>query len=115
TAVFGLSQIATAQPLRLDEIVVTAQKRSESINDIGLTVQAMSGDELSAQGINSVKDLVKVVPGLSYANSYYNTPVYTLRGVGFYENSLAAYPAVSVYVDEIPLVFPVFSSQAAID
>jgi len=116
TALFGLSQIAAAQqPLRLDEIVVTAQKRSESINDIGLTVQAMSGDELSAQGINSVKDLVKVVPGLSYANSYYNTPVYTLRGVGFYENSLAAYPAVSVYVDEIPLVFPVFSSQAAID
>jgi outer membrane receptor protein involved in Fe transport len=104
-----------ASAAQIEEIVVTAQKRAESINDVGLTVQALSGEQLATQGITSVKDMVKAIPGLNYANSYYNTPVYTLRGVGFYENSLAAYPAVSVYVDEVPLVFPVFSSQAAID
>lgn len=115
SALLGVNQLALAEAVRLEEIVVTAQKRSESINDIGLTVQALSGDQLAEQGITSTKDLVKVVPGLTYANSYYNTPVYTLRGVGFYENSLAAYPAVSVYVDEVPMVFPVFAAQAAID
>jgi len=35
-----------------------------------------------------------------------STPVYTLRGVGFYETSLAAYPDVSVYLDQAPLPFP---------
>lgn len=115
TTFFPVLYISTVNAAQIEEVVVTAQKRAESINEVGLTVQAISGEELTAQGITSVKDMVKMVPGLSYANSYYNTPVYTLRGVGFYENSLAAYPAVSVYVDEVPLVFPVFSSQAAID
>ena len=97
------------------EIVVTAQKRSESINKVGLTIQALSGNQLAAKGIQNVADLVKVVPSLSVANSTYNTPVYTLRGVGFYDNSLAAYPAVSVYTDEVPLPFPVMTGQAGLD
>lgn len=97
------------------DIVVTAQKRSESANRVGLTVQALSGDDLVRRGITSIADLTKVVPALSVTNSIYNTPVYTLRGVGFYENSLAAYPAVSVYVDEVPLPFPSMVALAALD
>ncbi|WP_374411251.1 TonB-dependent receptor [Novosphingobium colocasiae] len=97
------------------EIVVTAQKRSESLNKVGLTVQAMTGDDLLKQGVKDVGDLAKVVPSLTVANSIYNTPVYTLRGVGFYENSLAAYPAVSVYVDEVPMPFPALVGTAALD
>ncbi|WP_419682135.1 TonB-dependent receptor [Sphingomonas sp. ID0503] len=97
------------------DIVVTAQKRSESLSRVGLTVSALSGDQMKAQGIVSVADLAKVTPGLTYANSANNTPVYTLRGVGFYETSLAAYPDVSVYVDEVGLPFPVLATQASLD
>lgn len=104
-----------AEPVQFGDIIVTAQKRSESINRVGLTIQAVSGDQLSQQGIKNVADLVRIVPSLSVANSTYNTPVYTLRGVGFYDNSLAAYPAVSVYVDEVPLPFPVLTGQAGLD
>jgi iron complex outermembrane recepter protein len=106
---------AAQEQLGAGEIVVTAQKRTESINKVGLTIQALSGDQLSQQGVKNVADLTKVIPSLTVANSTYNTPVYTLRGVGFYDNSLAAYPAVSVYTDEVPLPFPVMASQAGMD
>ncbi|EZP73195.1 TonB-dependent receptor [Novosphingobium resinovorum] len=107
---------SAAQPTAgVGEIIVTAQKRSESLNKVGLTIQALSSDDLVKQGVNSVSDLAKVIPALTVANSIYNTPVYTLRGVGFYENSLAAYPAVSVYVDEVPMPFPALVGTAALD
>jgi outer membrane receptor protein involved in Fe transport len=99
----------------LQEIIVTANKREESINKVGLTIQAFRGDDLQKQAINDVADLTKVVPGLTATVSGLGNPVYTLRGVGFYENSLAAYPDVSVYVDEVPLSLPLLSSHAGLD
>ena len=54
----------------------------------------------------SLADLANATPSLSFTNSANGTPVYTLRGVGFYETSIGAYPTVSTYVDEAPLAFP---------
>jgi iron complex outermembrane recepter protein len=99
----------------LGEIVVTAQKRSESLNRVGLTVTAFSGEELRNRGVSSVQDLSAITPGLSFAQTQANTPVYTLRGVGFNDSSLAAYPDVSVYVDQVPLPFPALTGQAGLD
>ena len=99
----------------LEEIVVTAQKRSESINDVGMSINAISGDQLLERGVTSVADLAKVVPGFNFTSTLYATPVYTIRGVGFQENSLAASPAVSVYVDEVPIPFSIESVAAALD
>jgi len=57
----------------LAEIVVTAQKRSESINKVGLAISALSGDTLKDLNIHSVQDLAQVVPGLTYAASLLDT------------------------------------------
>lgn len=97
------------------EIIVTAQKRSESLSKVGVTISAFEGDSLKNQGVRSVRDLVSVVPGLTYAQSSSATPVYTLRGVGYFENSLAASPAVSVYSDQVPLPFPILTQQVGFD
>ena len=97
------------------DIVVTANKREQRLNDVGITVAVVSGDALQRQQINSLADLANTVPSLSFTNSANGTPVYTLRGVGFYETSLGAYPTVSTYVDEAPLPFPVLSSHSAFD
>ena len=97
------------------EIVVTAQKRSESINKVGISVTAVTGDQLQARGLTSAADLVKAVPGFNYTPSAYATPVYTLRGIGFYETSLGATPTVSVYVDEVPLALPAMTLGATLD
>jgi TonB-dependent Receptor Plug Domain len=97
------------------DIVVTANKREQRLNDVGTTVAVLSGDALQNRQINSLEDLANATPGLSFTNSANGTPVYTLRGVGFYETSLGAYPTVSTYVDEAPLPFPVLSSHSAFD
>src|SRR3546814_18008003 len=62
-------------------------------------------DQLVKQGISRFQDLTKAVPGLTYARSAFGTPVFTLRGVGYFDTALAASPAVSVYVDQAPLRF----------
>lgn len=97
------------------DIVVTANKREQRLNDVGITVAVLSGNALQRQQINSLADLANATPSLSFTNSANGTPVYTLRGVGFYETSLGAYPTVSTYVDEAPLPFPVLSSHSAYD
>lgn len=97
------------------EIVVTAEKRSVSINKVGLTVAAFGADDLDRQQISDIRDLTKIVPGLTYAESPSSSPIYTLRGVGFNDTTLAAYPPVAVYVDQIPLPFPAMTTQAGLD
>lgn len=110
------SRAATETGSRNDGvIVVTAQKREQEINDVGLTVAALSGEMLENRQIDTLADLALAVPGLSYTNSGSNTPVYTLRGIGFYETTLGAYPSVSVYLDEAPLPFPVLTTNTAFD
>ena len=98
-----------------NEIVVTATKREQSLSDVGLTVAAVGADALRDQRIADVADLAAATPGLNFAPSPNATPVYTLRGVGFFESSLAAYPSVSLYIDQIPLPFPIYSTLTAFD
>ena len=99
----------------LGEIVVTANKREESINKVGLTIQAIGGAELQQRNLQSLQDLAAAVPGLSFTQTESSTPVYTLRGVGFYDTSLGSYPDVSVYVDQVPLPFPVLTTLTIFD
>src|SRR3546814_201036 len=98
-----------------DEIVVTANKREQNLNDVGATITALSGDQLAERRITSLEDIASTVPGLSFAASTANTPIYTLRGIGFNESSLGVYPAVSVYIDQAPLPFPALASHSAYD
>ncbi|MFA6117590.1 MAG: TonB-dependent receptor [Sphingomonas sp.] len=106
---------ATASDDGVQDIIVTANRRSESANLVGASITAVTGDTLTARGVTSAADLAKVVPGMVYTPTPYNTPVYTLRGVGYFDNSLAASPAVSVSVDEVPLAFPAMTQAAGLD
>ena len=110
---------ATTQAARADnnlqDIVVTANKREQNLNDVGLSVTAIGSEALSERRITSVQDIAAAVPGLKFAESGTSTPIYTLRGIGFNEESLGVYPSVSVYTDEVPLPFPVLTLRAAFD
>lgn len=63
---FPLSQTAFAQGAELEEIVVTARKRDESLLDIPLTVSAFSAEQIERAGYNTINDLVTAVPGVTY-------------------------------------------------
>ena len=97
------------------EIIVTAQKRQERLSDVPLTITAVTGSQLARQGITSPDDLQRVVPGFTFTQSSFGTPVYTLRGVGFYDTSIGSSPAVAVYVDQVPVPYSAEARGAALD
>jgi iron complex outermembrane recepter protein len=100
---------------QLAEVIVTAQKRVQSINSVGMSIEAFSGDQLKNQGIDNIADLVNVVPGLTVQQTPFGAPSYSLRGVGFYESSLGAGPAVATYVDQIGIPYPTLSRLVVFD
>lgn len=99
----------------LAEIVVTAQKREQSVNDVPISITVSSGEQLVQRGVSSTADLAKLVPGLTAQSTGYNTTVYNLRGVGFYDTTLSAAPTVVIYTDEIPLPFSSMTVAAGLD
>lgn len=98
-----------------DEIIVTAQKRSERAIDVPLSITAASGEQLVKAGVTSVADLGKITPGFSYQPNSYGQPTLFIRGMGFFNNATAITPAVSVYVDQVPLSFPSTTAGAMLD
>ena len=108
-------EVVAEQGSAAGEIVVTANKREQNLSKVGLSVAALGADALANQRIGDVADLARATPGLTFAPSPNATPVYTLRGVGFFESSLAAYPDVSLYIDQVPLPFPIYTSLTAFD
>ena len=98
-----------------DEIIVTAQKRNESINSVPASITAATGDQLLSRGITEVRDLDKLVAGFTYTESQNGTPIYTLRGVGFSDTSIGGRPTVSIYNDEAPVPFSIETRGAQLD
>jgi outer membrane receptor protein involved in Fe transport len=79
-----------------DEIVVTAQKRIERIQDIPFSVSAVSADTIRNQGVTNLLDLARTVPGLSFGNSQPGRETITIRGI--YASS--GDPTTGIYLDE---------------
>lgn len=105
----------SARPPGLEEIVVTAQRREESIRDVPIAMQAFSAETLRQLGVVDTRDLANLIPGFSYADSGSNNPIYTLRGVGFDDPSVTANSSVGVYVDEVPIIYPYMTQGADVD
>ena len=84
----------------LDTIIVTAQKREQSIRDVPISIVAIGGEELEARGIEDVLDLSLTVPGLSVSDSgVFQRRIY-MRGLG---NIAGSQSLVGIYLDEVPL------------
>lgn len=108
----------TAHPATTSEIgdiIVTAQKRSQSINNVGLSITAVTSDVLVSRGVTDPSQLTKLISGFNFNKTAQESPVYTIRGVGYQDSSIAASPAVTVYVDEVPIPYSGATLGAALD
>ena len=99
----------------VDTLVVTAQRREEAANDIGMAIQAFRGEQLKELHVTSVKDLGSVAPGFSVSQSYQGVPTYTLRGIGFNTINLSATSTVGTYVDEVAYAYPIMNTGPIMD
>ena len=91
-----------------DVVVVTANKREETVQDVAVAVTAITSEAKEEFGIISVTDLTNVTPGLSYTPG--NERV-TLRGIGRLSNSFGADPGVANYNDGVYTAFAVFAGK----
>ena len=85
----------------LEEIVVTAQRRAESLQDVPLAVTAITGDELDALGVDDIKGITERTPGFTMGSFNAGQPQLYIRGIGSNEDSPAGDQSVIVFIDEI--------------
>ena len=100
---------AASQPsTALEQIVVTAQKRAEPVQSVGVAISVLSGDEVLARGVRKVNALQNEVPNLEVEPAFGGGQAqFRLRGVGFQDYATNNAGAVTVYVDEVALPLPV--------
>jgi len=84
----------------LEEIVVSAQRRSESAQSVPISITALSGEQLSASGVTSLPDIAQVTPGLQFqAIGAVSVPF--LRGVGAAVSAAGSESTVALMVDGV--------------
>jgi iron complex outermembrane recepter protein len=94
------------------EIVVTAQRRSENVQNVPMTVQAITGETLSALNVQTVDDILRFTPNVTYANNGPGQGNIFMRGLsaGFAGNQSSAtigtFPNVAIYLNDEPMQFP---------
>lgn len=87
----------------LEEIIVTAQKREQSLQDVGIAVTAFTGEQIEQLGFTNTTDIVAMTPGLHYTvpNAESSQINFFLRGVGLNDFADANENPVAVYVDDV--------------
>jgi len=99
TALITIAPDAAAQDS--DEIIVTATRRAQSIQDVPIAVTAISPEDLEKQGVVNIQNLTSVAPSFStsQAQTASGTVVLRIRGVGTTSNNIGFESAVGVFID----------------
>ena len=92
----ALSTMAVAQPM-LEEVVVTATKRAESIQDVPLAINAVSGDFAREVNLNDIKDMVKFSPGITGNSQDSFLDTITVRGISTNDFGNGGDPSIGLY------------------
>jgi iron complex outermembrane receptor protein len=113
--------VAPAQTLQspsraLDDIVVTATKRSERLQDVPVSVTVVTRDILERNNVRELGDLTKIAPNLTinYGTQPGNFSI-NMRGIGTFSNGIAVESDVAVVIDDVPVGFQAAAFKDLID
>ncbi|MDB5430148.1 MAG: TonB-dependent receptor [Caulobacter sp.] len=95
---FAADAPADDQGTAVEEVIVTAQKREERLQDVPAAVSAFKADQLERMGIDGSKQLSQVTPGLNFTQSVFS-PQPTIRGIGVRGVGAGDESVVPIYVD----------------
>jgi iron complex outermembrane receptor protein len=96
----------------LQEVTVTAQRRSENIQDVPITVQAITGAQLQQLNVTNFDSLLKYTPNVTFSGNGPGTGNIFMRGLGGIgsgnqsQSTTAAFPNVALYLDDQSMQFP---------
>ena len=114
----GIAHAATATDTSasdsesIQEIVVTAQRRNESIQNVPITIQAITGDQLKSLGVSTLDDLLKYTPNVTFSGNGPGTGNIFMRGLSSggsgnqSQSTTAPFPNVALYLDDQSMQFP---------
>ena len=88
----------------LEEVIVTAQKRAQSLQEVPVSVSAISGDALSKLKMDSAVDVAAQVPNLQVSAPYGDVqPIFSIRGISMVDYNTNQASPIGVYVDEVAI------------
>lgn len=107
-----LTALPAAAAPALEEVVVTAQRRAQSTQDVPVAITGLSGDQVDKFGLNNASDVSAQVPNMQVSSPYGDIqPIFSIRGVSMSDYSSNQASPIGVYVDEAYLA-PVYSHGA---
>ena len=97
-------QASADDGLVIEEVVVTAQKRSQSLQDVPISIDVLAAADLENLGVTDLEDFVQMMPSANYTSTGPGTGDIYIRGISSGgENALGSTPNVAVYLDEQPV------------
>jgi iron complex outermembrane receptor protein len=93
------SEAADSNPGVLAEVVVTAEKREETINKVPISVSVLGRDEMQQRNIEDIADVAAVSPGVDFQNTGTTTAI-AMRGIS---SGIVGYSTTGIYIDDVPV------------
>ena len=98
------SQAATAAGGDFEEIVVTAQRQAQSLQDVPIAVSAFTAEALERQQIDNSSDLQLTLPNITYTKTNFTGSSFTIRGIGDLCVGVTCDAATAIHVNDMPLL-----------
>lgn len=99
----------------IEEVVVTAQKREQSLQDVGITITAFTTEDVRNRGLTNIDRLAAAVPNLQALDDAAGLPSFRIRGVGLNEFQAGFDSPVGVHLDEVFYSKPFLASMGFFD
>lgn len=107
---------AAAQQGAIEEIVVTAQKREQSLQDVPIAIAAFDQSDIESLGINNLDELTEFIPGAElFDDRGAGQPTWVIRGVGLADFNANNTPTAAIYHDEVYLTSNVLGGLGLFD
>ena len=98
---FGMANSAFSAQGAIEEIIVTAERRAESLQSVPVAITAFTGEEMDAQGIVDIKGITERTPGFTMGVFNPGQPQFYIRGIGSNEDGAGGDQSVIVFIDEV--------------
>jgi outer membrane receptor protein involved in Fe transport len=109
---YAASDTEATASTSLEEVIVTAQRRNESIQDVPITIQAITGDTLKQLNVSTFNDLLRYTPNVTFSGNGPGTGNIFMRGLSSggagnqSQTTTASFPNVALYLDDQSMQFP---------
>jgi iron complex outermembrane recepter protein len=105
-AVPAASNPATPEQVAIEDIVVTAQRRSESLNSVPIAVSALSGEALADRQIRTTSDIQLALPNVTFTKDNFSSSNFTIRGIGQSVVAVSSDQGTGIHYNDMPLTYP---------